>query len=207
MFHLPCPLRAPTIHHAPPRWIVLKFGGTSVSERKRWDTIGALMRARAERENVRVLTVVSALSGITNALQAVIDAHADDAACAKLRVAAIVQRHRVFRTHALALDADVVLGERLRKLDALLGDPRRRHAGLDWQAEVLAQGELLSSTLGAAYLSKQGATVGWIDARDWLHAAPRPNQSDWARRLSVSCATSRPDRRVARAFRRRPARC
>ncbi len=171
-----------------PRWIVLKFGGTSVSERTRWDTIGALMRERVESDDVRVLTVVSALSGITNALQGIIDAHADDAGCAE-RIAAIVQRHRAF-AQTLDLDPDAVLGERLLVLEALLADPRRANAQLDWQAELLAQGELLSSTLGAAYLSTQGAPVGWVDARDWLRAASRPNQSDWARRLSVSCDTA-----------------
>ena len=171
--------------HAAPRWIVLKFGGTSVSERSRWDTIGALMHERVDGENVRVLTVVSALSGITNALQAIIDAHADEAGCAG-RMAAIVQRHRTF-AETLGLDADSVLGARLESLEALLADPRRAEAQFDWQAELLAQGELLSSVLGAAYLSKQGAPVGWIDARDWLGAASRPNQTEWARRLSVSC--------------------
>ncbi len=173
-------------HHQPaPRWIVLKFGGTSVSDRARWDTIGTLMRERAEHDGMRVLAVVSALSGITNALQGIIDAHADDAACAE-RTAAIVQRHRAF-AQMLDINADTVLGERFHALDALLADPRRTGAQLDWQAEVLAQGELLSSMLGAAYLTKQGALVGWIDARHWLRAAPRPNQGEWARQLSVSC--------------------
>ncbi|HEV2607574.1 MAG TPA: bifunctional aspartate kinase/diaminopimelate decarboxylase, partial [Xanthomonadaceae bacterium] len=171
-----------------PRWVVLKFGGTSVSERTRWDTIGALMRERAERDGVRVLAVVSALSGITNALQGVIDAHADNAACIG-RIDAIAQRHREF-ARTLDLDADTVLDERLRALRGLIDDERRIGARLDWQAELLAQGELLSSTLGSAYLSSQGAPVGWIDARDWLRAAPLPNQNEWARRLSVSCDTT-----------------
>jgi len=179
------PVLGADIHQTAPRWIVLKFGGTSVSERTRWDTIGSLMRERAARDDVCVLTVVSALSGITNALQGVIDAHADDVACGE-RIAAIVQRHRAFAL-TLDLDPDVVLGEQMRTLDALLTDPRRANARLDWQAELLAQGELLSSTLGVAYLSMQGFPVGWIDARNWLRAASRANQSDWARRLSVSC--------------------
>jgi len=194
--HAAEPMPRADIDKPAPRWIVLKFGGTSVSERSRWDTIGALMRERADRDGVRVLAVVSALSGITNALQNIIDVHADDTACAE-RIAAIVQRHRAF-AETLDLDPDAVLGERLRKLDALLADPRRTSAQLDWQAEVLAQGELLSSTLGAAYLSKQGATFGWIDARDWLQAAPLPNQNEWSRRLSVSC-----DTRIAPAKRAR----
>jgi len=35
--------------NAPDRWIVLKFGGTSVSRRERWDTIGRIARERAGR--------------------------------------------------------------------------------------------------------------------------------------------------------------
>ena len=53
------------------RWLVLKFGGTSVSKRERWDTIGQLADGRAAAENARVLVVVSALSGVTNELQAI----------------------------------------------------------------------------------------------------------------------------------------
>src|SRR5690606_1837264 len=60
---------------------------------------------------------------------------------------------------------------------------------LDWQAEVLAQGELLSSTLGAAYLRSQGLDFGWCDARDWLDAIALPNQGEWTRRLCASCRT------------------
>ncbi len=45
----------PALSHA---WIVLKFGGTSVSKKSRWDTIGQLAVERAQRENARVLVVV-----------------------------------------------------------------------------------------------------------------------------------------------------
>ncbi|MEO5628816.1 MAG: hypothetical protein ABIQ62_03465, partial [Thermomonas sp.] len=50
------------------RWLVLKFGGTSVSKRERWDTIGQLASGRAQLEDARVLVVVSALSAVTNEL-------------------------------------------------------------------------------------------------------------------------------------------
>jgi diaminopimelate decarboxylase/aspartate kinase len=52
---------------------------------------------------------------------------------------------------------------------------------------VFAQGELLSSTMGVAYLQSQGLGVEWLDARDWLQATSLPNQNEWSRRLSVSC--------------------
>lgn len=163
-------------------WVVLKFGGTSVSQRHRWDTIGRLAGKRAGEHGARVLVVVSALSGVTNELTAI----ADGASDAGARVQALVERHRAF-VEALGLDAGAVLGARLDALRALAEDARATTRTLDWQAEVLAQGELLSSTLGAAYLASQGLDIGWCDARDWLDAIELPNQSAWGQRLSVSC--------------------
>ncbi|MFY8061021.1 MAG: bifunctional aspartate kinase/diaminopimelate decarboxylase, partial [Arenimonas sp.] len=166
-------------------WIVLKFGGTSVSQRHRWDTIGRLMRERAEGENAKVLVVVSALSGVTNQLQSAID-RADNAAYLAELEQLLRERHLGF-ARELGLDAEAVLAERLAVVHTLFTDPRRITRAFDWQAEVLAQGELLSSTLGVAYLNTQTLPVAWLDARDCLRAVALPNQSAWAARLSVSC--------------------
>src|SRR5690606_39937604 len=81
----------------PDRWIVLKFGGTSVSRRHRWDTIGRLAKRRADESGARVLVVVSALSGVTNELQAIAEGARERGA----RIAAVVERHEAF---ARALD-------------------------------------------------------------------------------------------------------
>src|SRR5690554_3662947 len=165
----------------PVRWIVLKFGGTSVSRRERWDTIGRLAASRAENGD-RVLVVVSALSGVTNELAAIADGAPDSSA----RLQALVERHQAFAT-SLGLDPGSVVDGRLDTLRTLVAEPRAGTRPLDWQAEVLAQGELLSSALGAAYLRSRGLDFGWCDARDCLHAVALPNQNDWARRLSVAC--------------------
>ena len=188
----------PSATPASDRWIVLKFGGTSVSRRHRWNTIGKLAKQRADEQGARVLVVVSALSGVTNELTAIADGAADGAE----RVAKLEQRHREFLAE-LELDADAVLGDRLAALRNLLTDPRAATRALDWQAEVLGQGELLSSTLGVAYLRAQGLDFGWVDARHWLQANFLPNQSPWAQRLSVSCNTA-PDQDWRRAFAGQP---
>ena len=200
---------APVAGADAPDWIVLKFGGTSVSRRHRWDTIGRLMKRRADEEHVRVLVVVSALSGVTNELQAVCDGHAD-AAGTHARIAALVHRHEAFAGE-LGIDPGV-LTERLAALIMLGDDPRAAAGTLDWQAEVLAQGELLSSTLGVAYLRSQGLDVGWTDSRDWIQARPMPNQNEWSKRLSASCdyagdaglrgrfAAAGPSLRIAQGF-------
>ncbi|HHW4681532.1 MAG TPA: amino acid kinase family protein, partial [Xylella taiwanensis] len=141
------------------RWIVLKFGGTSVSRRHRWDTIAMLVKKRVEEHGARVLIVVSALSGVTNELTAIAEGVVDSAQ----RVAALEQRHRDFLSE-LGLDAEAVLGTRFTILWDLLDDARAVTRSLDWQAELLGQGELLSSTLGAAYLRVLGVDIDWTDA-------------------------------------------
>ena len=182
------------------RWIVLKFGGTSVSRRHRWDTIGKLAKKRAEETGSRVLVVVSALSGVTNELTAI----ADGAPDSRDRVAALVERHEGFLAE-LGLGREV-LAERLAALQGLLDDQRAATRPLQWQAEVLGQGELLSSTLGAAYLHASGLDMGWMDARQWLDAMPpQPNQSDWSQRLSVNCQW-RADAEWMQRFRAQPTR-
>jgi diaminopimelate decarboxylase/aspartate kinase len=162
-------------------WLVLKFGGTSVSKRMRWDTIGQLASERAQQEDTRVLVVVSALSGVTNELTAICDGNDIGT-----RVDALIERHRAF-CGELDLAAEQVLAERFTTLQGLAVDSRMASLALDWQAEVLAQGELLSSTIGAAYLHASGHDIGWCDARDWLNAVSLPNASAWAQRLSVNC--------------------
>jgi diaminopimelate decarboxylase/aspartate kinase len=180
--------------------VVLKFGGTSVSRRNRWDTIGRLAAERARDENVRVLVVVSALSGVTNELQAI--AYSAPGEELEARIDALVERHRAF-CKELDLDADVVLGQRLAALRALATDARATTRELSWQAEVLAQGELLSSTIGCAYLQAQGRDIGWCDARDWLDAVSLPNASPWAQRLSVNCRCE-PDAALQARFDKQP---
>ena len=177
-------------------WIVLKFGGTSVSRRQRWDVIGRLMAERGGEGDARVLVVVSALSGVTNELQAMVDLRLDPEAVHH-RIEALARRHKAFCAE-LELDPgllDARLGE-LRKLGL---DPRRDGTDLAWAAELLAQGELLSSTLGVAYLRSRGMAVDWLDARDWLQAQALPNQNEWSRRLSVSCRYQ-PDPDLRRDF-------
>jgi diaminopimelate decarboxylase/aspartate kinase len=54
------------------RWIVLKFGGTSVAGRPQWEAIADLARER-RAEGYQVLVVCSAVAGVTNRLVALAD--------------------------------------------------------------------------------------------------------------------------------------
>lgn len=169
-------------------WIVLKFGGTSVSAHARWRTIAELMGKRRAQEQARVLTVVSALSGVTDQLTALCQTR-DDLEARRARAEALRQRHEQFVTD-LGLPAVPMLQTRLEALDGLVVDPRAATADYAWQAEVLALGELCSSAIGVALLQSMGLPVVWLDAREHLLAMPQPSASAWAQHLSVNCAAT-----------------
>jgi diaminopimelate decarboxylase/aspartate kinase len=188
------PALAPT---AP--WVVLKFGGTSVSTRPRWENIRRIAAAHRARGK-RVLIVASALSGITDQLKAIAESRNDGERCQRVRDEIVARHEAMVRELETASRAE--LDRLLADLDQLVADPRRASGDVAWQAEVFALGELMSSTLGAEFLSNIGEdtlAAGWLDAREHLRAEALPNQNAWGRYLSASVAAA-PDPAFARAL-------
>ncbi|MGH8173892.1 MAG: bifunctional aspartate kinase/diaminopimelate decarboxylase [Rhodanobacteraceae bacterium] len=183
----------------PDAWVVVKFGGTSVSTRARWENIRRIAAAHRAHGR-RVVIVVSALSGITDQLKAIAESGADDARAAAAR-AVIVARHEAMLAE-LELPSRTALDRWIAELDRLIADPRGARGAVAWQAEVFALGELMSSTLGAEFLPRDpadGLAVVWLDARDHLRAEALPNQNAWGRYLSASVAAA-PDAAFSRAL-------
>src|SRR3984957_20977357 len=58
--------------HSASSWIVLKFGGSSLSPLESWRNIAHIVRARRSA-GARVLIVHSALSGVTDRLEELLD--------------------------------------------------------------------------------------------------------------------------------------
>src|SRR6185312_12390700 len=126
--------------------------------------------------------VVSALSGVTDALRQLCR-HADrlergDAA------KAIVQRHYELLEH-MQLALPGTLNDRLGDLVRLADEGAASRGELAWKAEVQGHGELMSSALGAAFLSHSGLPTQWLDARECLAAVALPNQNERTRLLSA----------------------
>lgn len=168
-------------------WVVAKFGGSSVSSVDSWRRIGEIAAAHRQRGR-RVVIVVSALSGVTDALAELITVRADAAANAALRGQLRTLHQQL--VESLGLRRRNAMDGWLARLDALLADPRAATAPYPWQAEVLALGELLSSTLGAAWLATQQLPVRWLDARDILRSARLAHHGDWANCLNASLQSS-----------------
>ena len=159
----------------------MKFGGTSVATLPRWQNILELVASR-RAEGARVLVVVSALTGITDALKQMCAQTAADLRL--LSAQAIAQRHHELLGH-MQLALPETLAARLHDLQGLAA----HGAGdLAWQAQVQAQGELMSCALGAAFLSHSGLPTQWLDARDCLAAVALPNQNERTRQIGrASC--------------------
>jgi diaminopimelate decarboxylase/aspartate kinase len=178
-------------------WIVLKFGGTSVSSLANWRNIAEVTAAR-RAEGARVLIVHSALSGITDRLERLLDVARGPAQAADL--AEIEARHR-----GLAADLGLELGEacerqlaELRQIAAgvgLIGEVSDRT-----RARVMAAGELMATELGARFLTAQGIETAWADARTMLTAEERANASAKASVLSAVCSFA-PDERLEQRLR------
>lgn len=167
-----------------PFWVVLKFGGTSVSTPERWATIAELTRQRIS-EGLRPVVVCSALSGISNKLDALLglavqDRH--DEALAALRA-----RHLELGRD-LGVDAAELLRADFEELSRLLlAASLLREAGPALKARVMAFGELMSTRLGAAFLTSRGIETDWHDARTSLTAREDPLSQGSRAYLSATC--------------------
>jgi bifunctional diaminopimelate decarboxylase / aspartate kinase len=162
-------------------WIVMKFGGTSVATLPRWQNIRELVASR-RAEGARVLVVVSALTGITDALKQLC---AQEDKGKRIDAAKVIaQRHYDLLDH-MQLAVPDALGARLAELAKLAEEGPATLGELAWTALVQAHGELMSSALGAAFMSHSGLRTQWVDARECLAAIALPNQNERTKLLSA----------------------
>ncbi|HEY4146323.1 bifunctional aspartate kinase/diaminopimelate decarboxylase [Pinirhizobacter sp.] len=159
----------------------MKFGGTSVATAPRWRNILELAASR-RAEGARVLIVVSALSGVTDTLKHI--ASQSDAIDRSAQARTMRERHHAL-CEDMRLDVPANLHARLDDLATLAAEGYAELGELPWSAQVQAHGELLSSTLGSAFLTAQGLPTTWLDARECLHAVALPNQNERTRVLSA----------------------
>ena len=163
---------------------MLKFGGTSVSTRVHWDTIARILRERVECGE-HVCIVCSAASGISRALGELADAALSGNYEESLD--AIRARH-LSLARELELDGESLLEELFQQLERLIyGVSLTRDAGPALRARILSTGELMLTTLGAAFLNAQGAQIRWMDARTLLKAKSIPRLLPHEEFLSAQC--------------------
>ena len=160
------------------KWLVLKFGGTSVAGRTQWESIASLARAR-QANGYRVVLVCSAVAGVTNRLTSL--AQQPDS---KSQLSEMLGIHR-----SLSESLNVDLDEWLPQAEELIHKCLSRlivNPGPSSTAGLLAMGEWLSTKIGVCFL-QQSLDVGWVDAHDALEILPDADLSAARRWLSATC--------------------
>jgi len=145
----------------------MKFGGTSVAGAEQMMQVARIV-ADAVGEGDRVLVVVSAMSGVTDALLAACRlAVLGDGEGASGAISAVEARHRA------VIDALGQPGDLAFEIERECADVRAVLASVSVLQEitprgmdrVAAAGELMSSRILAALLDGQGGGTRWVDAR------------------------------------------
>jgi len=185
----------------------MKFGGTSVADPDAIDRLLAIVRRQIDIGARPPVVVVSALSGVTDALIEVARlAEAGDAGPAASALHALRDRHVRVAVAATTESESTVVAAVCAEFDELIGlvhalavlrevSPRSLDA-------VVATGEVLSSRIVAAAMADHGIPSAWIDARTVLvtdaeHAAASPEMIETCERAREHVAPVMDAGRVA----------
>ena len=178
--------------------VVQKFGGTSVADPAAIRRLIDIVRNARTRDGRGPAVVVSAMSGVTDALLGVA------AAAGSGRHEEALARVEQLRDRHLAAASDLVPGAENAALSAHISQAFEQLAAVVRALAVLrevsprtldvvaAMGELLSSRIVAAALVEAGVPADWVDARraivtndDHTRAAPQMRETTAALRAAV----------------------
>ncbi len=164
------------------QWLVMKFGGTSVSSAGCWTTICEQASKHIETDK-RVLIVVSALSGVTNQLTRLADgANSGDK---RAILADISLKHHALYDE-LGIEPSKEFLEHWGSLEKLMTQSTSAMKP-EQRALLLGHGELLSSCLGFQALAAADLEPAWQDARTMLEARTEYSPESGIDLLAARC--------------------
>ncbi|MGI9235975.1 MAG: bifunctional aspartate kinase/diaminopimelate decarboxylase [Woeseiaceae bacterium] len=176
-------LGAPTSISESP-WVVMKFGGSSVSTADSWATIAELIRSRVD-DGLRPVIVHSALDGVSNALEHILELAITGDPSEALEQ---VRRQHYQLAEQLDLDGASLLDETSYQLEQLVAGVRLvREVSVGVRVRVMALGELMATRLGAEFLERVGIPVQWVDAREILLSKSASNRNPVNSYLAATC--------------------
>ena len=167
------------------KWVVHKFGGTSVADAERYRAVAEIVLERAPGE--RAAVVVSAMSGVTNALIESVElaAHHDISYSTKLEDLKTRHLETIDRLTLTAEQTstlgEIILSDFHAIEEVLRGVWITRLASERIMEFVSGHGELWSAQLLHTYLESLGHSSAWLDARNVLVVEPNGNTIaiDW----------------------------
>jgi aspartate kinase len=147
---------------------IMKFGGTSVEDSEAFRQVAHIVKSASPQ---RIVVVVSALGGFTDALLASVErANDGDARAATRSLDRDFERHGAIANQLLGAEAKAQLETavadargQISELHKIVAAHPSTHAPL--RDEIVAYGELLSAQLLAAVLREHDLAARYVDAR------------------------------------------
>ncbi|GAB3500339.1 aspartate kinase [Spirosoma knui] len=146
---------------------VWKFGGTSVGKPERMHSIRTLITS----DDTRKIVVLSALSGTTNALLAIGESlKANDDVEATAKIDALKAHYDGFISELYKTDAGKAAGQQIidKEFSFIRSLVRIKPFTLKQEKELVAEGELLSTQMFAAYLEEEGVAATLLPALEFM---------------------------------------
>ena len=166
------------------KWIVCKFGGTSVSSLAAWQNILRIVRERLQ-SNLKIVIVCSAPTQVSNTLDELIDSALQGNYQQPLKKINEIYHNLSLE---LSLDFDFFLQEDFNRLQQFAeGIALLKEASPRIKAQIMAFGELSLTRLGAAFLASQSINLKWQDARNLLIASSAAHPNFATSYLAATC--------------------
>lgn len=146
---------------------IYKFGGASVKDAAGVRNLHRIVDAAGEK----LVVVVSAMGKTTNALEGVLDSFFNRKPDLDAKIQAIVDYHAKIVDELFTPQTRCLVDERLEQLYADLRADVALKPSLSYDYEydrIVSFGELISTTIVAAYLQSQGERVKFSDIRNYL---------------------------------------
>jgi diaminopimelate decarboxylase/aspartate kinase len=157
-----------------------------VSSFENWKTIATEVQKRQD-EGYKVCLVHSALSGVSNTLEEIVE-HPSDKNLLK-KVEQIKEQH-LDLGQKLNISPQTLLADEFEELEHIVrGIELIGEASYRVQARLLAMGELMATKLGAAYLNQELDSAEWVDARNYIKTIIRKNATERSRIISAVSTT------------------
>ena len=168
----------------PRPWTVLKFGGSSVSNPDNWQHIGDRVSDCVSNGH-RPLVVHSALVDVSNKLESLV---ADSNETATQEILLQLREQHFDLAESLGVDVTETLESQFSQLlNDLAERPPSGRSSPAVHAKIVANGELLSTRIGHAYLNSREIKTDWLDARTALQSRPGVRRSELQNFVSAIC--------------------
>ena len=143
---------------------VFKFGGASLKDADRIRNVAEILKTFSQDE---ILIVVSAMGKVTDSMEKVVAAHAEQNGAAAELLEAVKQQHYQLCNELLGPEPEVydLINDTFVEVEWVLDE--EPHDNYDYMYDqIVSVGELVSSRIVHAFLNSIGLPTQWLDARD-----------------------------------------